>query len=150
MKTIKYAIQFLLAGIIICSSPVRAQSIGKIDAENLIKNFFTGFEKKDWNMVASQLSEDFTFTSPNNDDHINVTQYKEKCWATGSKLFKKIEFLKIVPDGNTAFAMYTITTTDNKIFHNVEYYTFSNGKIKSIETFFGTGTYHPGNSGNAK
>jgi hypothetical protein len=87
-------------------------------------------------MVAAQVAPDFTFTSPNNDDHINIAQYKEKCWATGSKYFKHIEFPKIVVEGNTAFAMYDITTTDNKIVHNVEFYTFSNGKIKSIETFF--------------
>lgn len=98
-----------------------------------------GFEKKDWSMVASQVSDDFNFTSPNDDDHINIKQYKDKCWSTGSKLFKSIEFIKIVVDRNTAFAMYNITTTENKIFRNVEYYTFSNGKIKSIETFFGTG-----------
>jgi hypothetical protein len=119
-------------------------------AEKLIRNFFSGFENKDWNMVAGQLAEGFTFTSPNNDDHITIAQYKEKCWATGLKFFKHIEFQKIVADGNTAFAMYNITTTDNKIVHNVEYYTFSNGKIKSIETFFGTGVHYPGNSGNVK
>jgi hypothetical protein len=126
------------------------------NAEKLIRNFFTGFEKKDWNIVASQVSEDFTFTSPNGDDHINLTKYKEKCWATGLKFFKHIIFNKILVDGNNAFAMYDITTTDNKIFHNVEYYTFSNGKIKSIETFFGAGTFfvtgvhYPGNSDNVK
>jgi hypothetical protein len=75
MKTVKCIIQFLVAGIIICFSTVRAQSISKVDAENRIKTFFAGFEKKDWNIVASQLSEDFTFTSPNNDDHINTAQY---------------------------------------------------------------------------
>jgi hypothetical protein len=107
--------------------------------EQRIRNFFTGFENKDWDMVAGQLSEDFTFTSPNGDDHLTLIQYKEKCWATGSKFFKSIEFSEIVVDGNTAFAMYNITTTDNKIIHNVEYYTFNNGKIKSIETFFGAG-----------
>jgi ketosteroid isomerase-like protein len=117
--------------------------------EKLIKNFFAGFEKKDWNMVASQLSDDFTFTSPNGDDHITQAQYKEKCWDN-AKFFKKIEFTKIVVDGNTAFAMYNITTTDNKIVHNVEYYTFSKDKIKSIETFFGTGVGYPGNSKNVK
>ena len=118
-------------------------------AEKLIKTYFTGYEKKDWNMVASQLAEDFTFTSPNGDDHLTVAKYKEKCWGT-SKFFKKIEFPKIVVDGNTAFAMYNITTTDDKVVHNVEYYTFSNGKIKSIECFFGTGIGYPGNSGNVK
>jgi hypothetical protein len=35
--------------------------------------------------------------------------------------------------------MYTIHGMDNQVIHNVEYYTFSNGKLKSIETFFGPG-----------
>lgn len=130
--------------VIFCSVSICAQSQSK---EQRIRSFFLGFEKKDWNLVAGQLADGFTFTSPNNDDHINVAAYKEKCWATALKFFKSIEFSKIVVDGNTAFAMYNITDTDGKIAHNVEYYTFSNGKIRSIETFFGTGIHFPGNSG---
>ena len=118
--------------------------------EQRIKNFFAGFEKKDWDMVANQVTDDFNFTSPNDDNHINLKQYKDKCWATGTKYFKKIEFTRIMAEGNDAFVMYNITTTDNKIVHNVEYYTFRNGKIKSIETFFGTGVHYPGNSAEAK
>jgi hypothetical protein len=136
----------ILLSLIFCGIFVYAKSQTE---EKLIKNFFTGFEKKDWNMVASQRSEDFTFTSPNGDNHLTLKQYKEKCWGN-AKFFKKIEFNKIVVDGNIAFAMYNITATDNKVAHNVEYYTFSNGKIKSIETFFGTGVGYPGNSGNVK
>ena len=132
---------------IFCNISVHAQSQS---SDERIKNFFTGFEKKDWNIVAAQLAEGFTFTSPNGDDHITLSQYKEKCWGTGPKFFKKIYFQKIVVDGNTAFAMYNITTTDNKIVHNVEYYTFSDGKIKSIETFFGAGVGYPGNFSNMK
>jgi hypothetical protein len=113
-------------------------------AEKLIRNYFNGYEKKDWNLLTSQLAEGFTFTSPNGDDHLNLAQYKDKCWPT-SRFFKHIEFPKIVVEGNTAFAMYDITTTDGKVVHNVEYYTFSNGKIKSIECFFGTGVNFPGN-----
>src|ERR1700730_15674514 len=115
----------ILLSIIFCSFFVYAKSQS---AEKLIKEYFNGYEKKDWNLVADQLAEGFTFTSPNGDDHLNIAKYKEKCWATGSKFFKHIEFTKIVVDGNSAFAMYNITTTDNKIVHNVEYYTFSNGK----------------------
>jgi hypothetical protein len=133
--------------VIFCNISMYARSQS---SDQRIKDFFTGFEKKDWNMVASQLAEGFTFTSPNGDDHLTLAQYKEKCWATALKFFKTIEFQKIVVDGNTAFAMYNITTTDNKIVHNVEYYTFSNGKIKSIETFFGTGVGYPGSSNNVK
>lgn len=128
----------ILLSLIFCNIFVHAQSQS---ADQRIKNFFAGFEKKDWNTVANQVADDFTFTSPNDDNHINLKQYKEKCWSTGSKFFKHIEFTKIAVDGNTAFAMYNITTTDNKVMHNVEYYTFSNGKIKSIETFFGAGTF---------
>lgn len=118
-------------------------------AEKVIKTYFSGYEKKDWNIVASQLAEDFTFTSPNGDDHLTLARYKERCWGT-NKFFKTIEFSKIVTDGNTAFAIYNITTTDNKLVHNVEYYTFSNGKIKSIECFFGAGIGFPGNSNAGK
>ena len=138
--------KYILLSFIFCNIFGYAQSQSEA---KLIKNFFAGFEKKDWNMVAGQLAGDFTFTSPNGDDHLTMKQYKEKCWAN-AKFFKKIEFIKIVVDGNTAFAMYNITDTDNKVAHNVEYYTFSNGKIKSIETFFGTGVHYPGNSGNVK
>ncbi|MBN8856276.1 MAG: hypothetical protein BGO55_17320 [Sphingobacteriales bacterium 50-39] len=134
----------ILFSVIFFGMVVHAQSQSK---EQRIKNFFAGFEKKDWSLLASQLADGFTFTSPNNDDHISVAQYKEKCWLSpGLKFFENIEFQKIVVDGNTAFAMYNIFTTDNKIVHNVEYYTFSNGKIKSIETFFGTGIHFPGNT----
>jgi hypothetical protein len=66
----------ILLSFIFCSIFVCAKS--QIE-EKLIRNFFNGFEKHDWDMVASQLSQDFTFTSPNGDDYITTTQYKEKC-----------------------------------------------------------------------
>src|SRR5580693_1260040 len=137
--------QFLLF-IIFCNIFLNSRSQS---AEQRIKNFFAGYEKKDWNLVVDQVAEGFTFTSPNGDDHLTISRYKEKCWGT-ARYFKMIEFSKIMVDGNTAFAMYNITTTDDKVVHNVEYYTFSNGKIKSIETFFGTGIGYPGNSGSVK
>ncbi len=117
--------------------------------ETRIKNYYIAFETKDWNMLAEQLAEGFTFTSPAGDDHITLSVFKERCWPT-SKYFKTISFPKIMVEGNTAFAIYDIATTDNKIVHNVEYYTFSNGKIKSVECFFGTGIGYPGNSSKAK
>ena len=114
------------------------------DPEKIIKTYFEGYENKDWSLVASQLADGFNFTSPNHDDHINLKTYKERCWPT-SKYFGSISFAKIIVQGNTAFALYEIYTTDNKIVRNTEYYTFSDGKIKSIECFFGgTGAGYPG------
>jgi len=123
------------------------QTISKQDAETRIKNYLTGFEKKDWNLVAGQLTDDFNFTSPAGDNHISLGEYKEKCYPT-SKFFKKVEFPKIMVDGNTAFAIYDIQTTDGKLVHNVDYYTFRDGKIKSVECFFGAGNGYPGNKSN--
>ena len=136
---------FLLSSILCCM----AISSTAQNSEKLIRNYLEGFEKKDWNMVASQFADDFTFTSPAGADHISLATYKQKCFPT-SQFFKKIEFSEIMVQGNNAFAIYNITTTDNKIVRNTEYYTFSNGKIKSIECFFGTGPGYPGNTKDSK
>jgi hypothetical protein len=115
-------------------------------AEKAIKAYYSGWEKKDWNMVASQLADGFTFTSPNGDDHITISKFKERCWGQAQHI-KEVEFEKIIADGNSALIVYNIHTTDNKTIRNAEYYTFSDGKIKSVECFFGgTGAGYPTNA----
>lgn len=116
------------------------------DAAKIIRTYFSGYEKQDWSITSSQLADGFTFTSAAPDDHIPLSVYKQRCWPQ-SKFFKKIEFVAIVQEGDHAFALYSATTTDNKIIRNTEYYTFSNGKIKSIECFFGgSGAGYPTNA----
>lgn len=115
------------------------------EKEKAVKAYYSGFEKHDWNMVASQLGADFTFTSPNNDDHIPIEQFKGKCWVT-NKFFKKVSYVKMAESGNNLFLLVEITTTNGKIVRNVDCFTFNGtGKIKSIEVFFGAGTKYPGN-----
>lgn len=134
----------LLSLTILCFSlaiVARAQN-----AETTIKTYLGGYEKKDWNMTSSQLADGFTFTSPNHDDHIPIAVYKERCWPQ-SQHFKKLEFSQIIASGDHAFAIYNVTTTDNKIIRNTDYYTFRNGKILSVECFFGgTGAGFPTNA----
>ena len=116
------------------------------NAAKIIKTYFSGYEKKDWGITSSQLADGFTFTSPAPDDHIPLAVYKQRCWPQ-SKFIKKIDFIAIVQDGDHAFALYDGTTTDNKVIRNAEYYTFTNGKIKSIECFFGgSGAGYPTNA----
>jgi len=116
------------------------------NAAKIIKTYFLGYENKDWGITSGQLADGFTFTSPAPDDHIPLEVYKQRCWPQ-SKFIKKIDFIIIVQDGNHAFALYNGTTTDNKVIRNAEYYTFSNGKIKSIECFFGgSGAGYPSNA----
>ena len=106
------------------------------EKEKIIKNYFSGWEKKDWNIVAKNLAEGFTFTSAAPDDHINTQQFREKCWEQAAHI-KTFEFPKIAESGNQAFAIVQVITNDNRVIRNVEFFTFEGQKIKSIEVFFG-------------
>ena len=113
--------------------------------EKIIKDYFAGWVKKDWNAVSTQLADGFTFTSPAPDDHISIEKFKEKCWVQAEHI-QKLDFIKIIRNEHEAFAIVHVITIDNKIIRNIEYFNFSNGKIKSIEVFFGgTGQGFPTN-----
>jgi ketosteroid isomerase-like protein len=119
---------------------VSAHSDGQVkpdqDNEKIIKGYFAGWVKKDWQTVASHLAEGFTFTSAAPDDHISIKKFKEKCWVQADHI-ERFEFPRIVTNGNEAFAIVHVITKDNKVIRNIEYFHFENGKIKSIEVFFG-------------
>jgi|SRR5450432_91627 hypothetical protein len=129
--------------LLICLANISyAQSTEKVKA---VKAYYSGFERNDWNTVAAQFADGFTFTSPNNDDHISVEKFKEKCFVT-ARFVKKVNFIKMMESGNDLMLLVEIISTDNKIVHNVDVYKFSStGKIKSIEVFFGAGSKYPGN-----
>jgi hypothetical protein len=136
-------VRLMMCALLVCvTAGSYAQSTRK---ENVVKAYYSGFEKKDWNTVAAQLADGFTFTSPNNDDHIPIDQFKAKCWGT-AQFFKKVEYVKMLENFNELMLLVQITTTDGKIIRNVDVYSFSaEGKIKSIEVFFGAGSKYPGN-----
>src|SRR5215471_4805734 len=70
---LKLFMKLILLSIVLCGM---APSSKAQNAEALIKNYLLGFEKKDWNIVAEQFTDDFTFTSPAGDDHISLAAYK--------------------------------------------------------------------------
>jgi hypothetical protein len=99
-----------------------------------------------WNLMEQVLADGFTFSSPN-DDHINLTKYKERCWPNAYKI-KKFDLVKLIVNGDDAFVTYNGWTTDGKLFRNTEYFKFKDGKIKENECFFGRGINYPNNAGN--
>jgi SnoaL-like domain len=110
--------------------------------EKAVKAYYTGFETHDWNMVAGAMADGFTFTTQVN-DHISAKDFKETCWPT-NKFTKKANLLEMIPSGDKLFVLVEIKTTDNKLVRNVDIYTFSAGKIKTVEVFFGPGESYPG------
>ena len=131
-------ITVLLSGVFSCYAQNSEANTARPTYERIIKNYFDGWVKKDWNLVHGQLAEGFTFTSAAPDDHISEEKFKEKCWVQAAYI-QRFEFIKITGDHDEAFAIMQVVTNDNRIIRNVEYFTFSNGKIKSIEVFFGGG-----------
>jgi len=115
--------------------------------EKAVRAYYDGFVNKDWNTVVSQLADDFTFTSPAPDnDHINIEKFKDECWGT-SKFTKAVRFIKVFESGDELALQVEITTTDNKLVHNVDIYKFNSaGKIESVDVFFGPGIDFPGNT----
>ena len=112
--------------------------------EQLVRDYYAAYEKKDWNMLGSILSDKFTFTSPAGDDRIDLKTYKEKCWPN-SQNTKKFDLELVLVDGDNALVTYNGWTTGDKLFRNTERFTFKDGKIMSNECFFGSGVNFPNN-----
>src|SRR5688500_18919243 len=112
-----------------CNAQVKAH-------EKIIKAYFDGWVKKDWSLVSAQLAPGFTFTSPAPDDHISIEKFKDKCWVQADHI-TRFDFIKITGNEREAFAIIHVITTSGTIIRNVEYFNFLDGKIKSIEVFFG-------------
>jgi ketosteroid isomerase-like protein len=117
--------------------------------QQMVKDYYAAYEKKDWSLMKPILAEGFTFTSPAGDDHINLDLYKERCWPNANKT-KKFDLEKIIIDGDEAYVTYNGWTTDGKLFRNTELFKFKDGKIISNECFFGTGVSFPNNTNTGK
>ena len=117
---------------------------GKSANQKLVKDYYTAYEKKDWNTLTSLLANGFTFTSPM-DDHIDLKTYKDRCWPNAYNI-KKFDIEKLMVDGDEAFVTYTGWTNDGKSFRNTEFFKFKDGKITENTCFFGPGISFPNNT----
>jgi ketosteroid isomerase-like protein len=116
----------------------------KLSNEETVREYYTAFEKKDWNLMQQILADGFTFSSPL-DDHITVKAFEDRCWPNAYKI-KRFDLEKLVVNGDEAFVISNGWTTDGKLFRNSEYFRLKDGKIKEYECFFGRGISYP-NSG---
>jgi ketosteroid isomerase-like protein len=126
----------MFSGVLGCYAATAAYEGRGAQHERLIKDYFRGWEDKDWNAVRSQLAEGFTFTSPAPDDHIPTERFRAKCWNQAEHI-QRFEFMRIAAGESDAFALVHVITKQGRIIRNVEHFRFDNGKIESIEVFFG-------------
>ena len=116
----------------------------KATKEQLVKDYYAAYEKKNWNMLSSLLTEGFNFTSPM-DDHIDLKTYRERCWPNADNI-KKFDIEKLVVDGDEAFVTHNGWTNDGRSFRNTEFFKFKEGKIMENTCFFGPGISFPNNT----
>jgi ketosteroid isomerase-like protein len=111
--------------------------------EELIRKWYTAWEKKDFGTFNALLADNFTFTSAAGDDHISKSTFKTQCWDTQVAFISRIDLEQIATRGDDAFVKYLCHTKNGKSFRNVEYLRIKSGKLESIECYFGAQSSFP-------
>ena len=101
----------------------------------VVRAYFGAYESENRGAAELLLSEDFIFTSPN-DDAIDRATYFERCWPQGDAA-RNQTIEKIVVDGDKAFVTYNCATGNGKSFRNTEFFTFAGERITSVNVYFG-------------
>ena len=109
----------------------------------VIRKYSAAWEKKDWVTLNDLLSDGFTFTSAAGDDHISKSTFKTRCWETQIDFTGHFDLERITTGAEDAFVKYLCYTKDGKSFRNVEYLRIRNGKLQSIECYFGAQSSFP-------
>ena len=92
---------------------------------------------REWAPFDAMLTDDFVFSSPNDQDHISKADFKAQCWDTQNSLTKGFDFDALATNGDWVFVKYTGHTVAGKDFTNVELHRVRGDKIASIECYFG-------------
>ena len=106
--------------------------------ERVIRAWFRLWgESRTWEPFGALMTEDFTFSSPNGDDHISKATFRSRCWEPNINLTRALDIELLVARGDQAFIKYLGRTTKGKTFRNVELHRVRGGQIASIECYFG-------------
>jgi ketosteroid isomerase-like protein len=145
MNTIKSLTHLGMVWMALCSTPCFAQQSPDVAAnENAVRSYYSAYVKKDWHIMERILADGFTFTSPAGDNHIDLAEYKRRCWPN-SQNTKKFDLVELMVSGDEAYATYNGWTNDGRMFRNTERFKFKDGKITENECFFGPGVNFPNN-----
>ena len=108
---------------------------------DIIRALFAAYRANDRRAVEDSFTDDFTFTSPY-DDEIDKATYFDRCWRS-SDWIERQQLEKIFVEGDAAFVTYQVVTKDGKSFRNTEFFRFDGERIKRIDVYFGA-TYKGG------
>lgn len=134
-----------LAGVVSLPGPDGARSLEGQDFANeeIVRKWYAAWEQKDWEPLDRLLADDFTFTSPNDDNHISKSAFKARCWDSQINFIQRFDLELVMGKGSDALVKYLCHTKNGKSFRNVEYLRIKNGQLESIECYFGAQSSFP-------
>jgi hypothetical protein len=100
-------------------------------------------EERDWGQWIACSPITSPFTSAAGDDHISKSTFKARCWETQIDFIGHFDLERITTGAEDAFVKYLCHTKNGKSFRNVEYLRIKNGKLQSIECYFGAQSSFP-------
>jgi ketosteroid isomerase-like protein len=101
-----------------------------------VRAVFDAYLAQDRDAMDRMLSDEFVFTSPQ-DDHIDKVAFFERCFPTADR-FAAQEMLYVVPAGDDdVFAMYEYELKSGERHRNVELLTVHDGRVRETQVFFG-------------
>jgi ketosteroid isomerase-like protein len=104
-------------------------------AAELARAVFAAYEKKDRRAIENLVAEDFSFTSPY-DDHIDRGEYFKRCWPNSARI-ESFRFDDVAETDKGVFVLYECRLASGAAFRNCEHLVFRDGKLTSVEVFFG-------------
>jgi hypothetical protein len=114
-----------------------------LTSDEVARKWYKAWEQKDWGPLDSLLADNFTFSSAAGDDHISKSAFKEQCWKTQINFIKHFDLERVTTGPDDAFVKYLCHTTNGKSFRNVEYLRIKDGRLQSIECYFGAQSSFP-------
>ena len=111
--------------------------------EEIIRKWYAAWVNKDLGTFNMLLADNFTFSSAAGDDHIGKSTFKTRCWDTQVEFIERTDLERITTGAEDAFVKYLGHTKNGKSFRNVEYFRIKNGKIESLECYFGAQSNFP-------
>ena len=135
-----------LVGAVSLPGPASASALlggQNLTNEEIIRKWYAAWKNKDLDTFNALLADNFTFTSAAGDDHISKSTFKTQCWDTQINFIKDFALERITTGANDAFVKYLCYTTNGKSLRNVEYLRIKNGRLESIECYFGAQSSFP-------
>lgn len=111
-------------------------------AEQIVRNYYAAWQKKDWQALDSVLTDNFTFTSPN-DDHDSKALYKSRCWTPNVNLIGHFDLQLIAGKGDDVLVMYVASIRNGRKIENIEHLHLRDGKVEWVRCYFGQQNSYP-------